>query len=113
MIRKETLCSASQWQQPTPEEITEVMNKINYTDIELSELLGVNVATVKRWKNGRVEIRYAEWATLCYLAGLGDIWESDDTFRKIQNKVNRAKQNFLTYSQKLKQREKLVLNSDN
>lgn len=112
MIRESTLCSFSEWERPTADEIIEAMNKLDYSASDWADLMGVQQATISRWRTGKVKIPYTEWATICYLTGLGDIWEKEDRIRKIQNKANRAKVYFIRYSQKAKQREDEVLESD-
>lgn len=105
MIRDETLCSFSEWVRPTSEEVVEAMDELNCSLQEWADLIGVKLATISRWRTGKVKIPYAEWATICYLSGLGDIWEKEDSIKKIQNKATRAKKYFILYSQKMKKRE--------
>ncbi len=105
MIRNETLCPFSDWVRPTTEEIIEAMDESEYSLQEWAELMGVSLATISRWRTGNVKIPFVEWATICYLAGLGEIWEAEDSIRKIQKKATRAKKYFIAYSQKMKKRE--------
>ncbi len=109
MIRESTLCSFSEWERPTADEITEALDMLDYTTAEWAELMGVQQATISRWRTGKVKIPYTEWATICYLTGLGDIWEKEDRIGKIQKKANRARVYFIRYNQKAKQRENEVL----
>ena len=82
----------------------EAMDELNYTLQEWADLIGVKLATISRWRTGKVK----KWATICYLTGLGDIWEREDSIKKIQNKATKAKKYFISYSQKMKKREEYI-----
>ena len=69
----------------------EAMDELNHTLQEWADLIGVKLATISRWRTGKFKIPYAEWATICYLTGLDDIWEREDSIKKIQNKATKAK----------------------
>lgn len=80
-IRLECLRPASDgWQQPTAEEVREVLRHAGFTESETAQLLGLGEKggrTVRRWKSGESGISYANWAILCDLSGLGIIWRKD------------------------------------
>lgn len=112
MIRESTLCSFAEWVRPTADEIIEALEMLDYTRAEWAGLMGVQQATISRWTTGKVKIPYTEWATICYLTGLGDIWEKEDRINKIQKKADRARVYFIRYTQAAKRREDVVLQHD-
>lgn len=87
-IRSECLIApADGWQQPTPEEIRELLKLIArrkgttmFTGGQAARFLGLGEKgdrTVRRWTAGETNIPYAAWAMLCHHAGLGLIWEKE------------------------------------
>lgn len=83
-IRPETLKPATEWEVPTPDEVSELIRLTGLTHGGVSELLGLKPQanksgagsrTVRRWVAGDVVIPYAPWALLAYVAGFGAIWE--------------------------------------
>lgn len=79
LIRLECLRPAARsWEQPTGEEVREVLRAANLTGSQAAKLLGLGVTgdrTVRRWVGEDSAIPYAAWALLCDLAGLGCIWK--------------------------------------
>lgn len=77
-IRPECLCSFEQWVPPSKEEVNRVLDHLKDTKgankTEVARITGVLRRQVYRWSAGDVDMRYAEWALLCYEAGLGEIW---------------------------------------
>ncbi|WP_033415821.1 hypothetical protein [Hahella ganghwensis] len=77
-IRKECLMPAESWEQPTGEEIREVLHIAGLTGSGAARKLGLGKKgdrTVRRWVGEDSAIPYAAWALLCNFAGLGEIWE--------------------------------------
>ncbi|SDY51767.1 transcriptional regulator [Nitrosomonas halophila] len=77
-IRLECLRPALRWQQPTGEEIREVLRIAGFTGGAAAKALGLGTMgdrTVRRWIGEETAIPYAEWALLCDFAGLGTIWK--------------------------------------
>jgi hypothetical protein len=78
-IRPECLKPADAgWQQPTSDEIREVLRASGLTGSEASRRLGLGDKgdrSVRRWIGGESAIPYAVWALLCDLAGQGQIWK--------------------------------------
>ena len=67
---------ANAWQQPSPEEIREVLRRARLTGAKAAELLGIaDGRTIRRWTGGNSVIPYSAWAILCEVAGLGKIWQ--------------------------------------
>ena len=72
------LSPAESWQQPTGDEIKEVLRLAGLTNAEAAKMLGLGSGggrTVRRWTGEESEIPYAAWALLCHAAGLGAIWK--------------------------------------
>ena len=70
--------AAAGWQQPTGEEIREVLRLAGFTGGSAAKALGLGAKgdrTVRRWIGQDSEIPYAAWALLCDFAGLGSIWK--------------------------------------
>lgn len=80
-IRAQCLVAAWQdWQQPTSEEIREVLRLAELSGTEASLVLGLaGSKTIRRWVGEVTPIPYAAWAVLCDYAGLGIIWRSAST----------------------------------
>ncbi|MFS4200143.1 transcriptional repressor protein KorC [Escherichia coli] len=92
VIRTETLLPFSDgWTPPTGEEIKAVLSLVEeragnkFTGVDASKYIGLpsetgrgkGSRTFRRWcKEGGIP--YAAWALLCYKAGFGVIWESDE-----------------------------------
>lgn len=80
-IRLECLCPAMDgWQQPTGDEIREVLRLAGLTGTHAAKVLGLGAKgdrTVRRWLAEDSAIPYAVWALLCAFAGQGCIWEKD------------------------------------
>jgi hypothetical protein len=77
IIREVCLQPASSWEQPTGEEIREVLRLAGFTGAQAAKALGLSNKgdrTVRRWVSCESEIPYATWALLCEFAGLGVIW---------------------------------------
>ncbi len=78
-IRLECLRPANDgWEQPTGEEIREVMRIAGFTGAQAAKALGLGAKgdrTVRRWIGQDSAIPYAAWALLCDFAGLGRIWK--------------------------------------
>lgn len=65
------------WQQPTGEEVREVLKLAGMTGGQAAKFLGLGGGgdrTVRRWIGEETLIPYAAWALLCEIAGLGAIW---------------------------------------
>ena len=77
-IRLECLRPAANgWQQPTGEEIREVLKLAGLTGSQTAKVLGLGTKgdrTVRRWTGQETPIPYSAWALLCHLAGQGLIW---------------------------------------
>jgi hypothetical protein len=82
-IRPETLRPAERWEQPTGDEVREIIRLTGMTGAEVSKLLGLappghksgrGSRTVRRWTAEDSPIPYAAWAILAHQAGLGLIW---------------------------------------
>jgi hypothetical protein len=76
------------WEQPSPEEIREVLRRAELTGSAAAKLVGISESrTIRRWTGGQSPIPYAAWALLCETAGLGAIWksagESEESLRYI------------------------------
>lgn len=80
-IRLECLRPAiSGWEQPTGEEVREILRLAHLTGGKAAKALGLGVKgdrTVRRWIGEDSAIPYAAWALLCNFAGLGCIWKAD------------------------------------
>jgi hypothetical protein len=79
IIRSACLQAAGHWEQPTGEEIREVLRLAGFTGGQAAKALGLGLKgdrTVRRWIGGESSIPYAAWALLCDFAGLGMIWRS-------------------------------------
>lgn len=84
-IRPETLRPATEWVQPTGEEVRELMQIAKITELGLAQFVGLKVKpgargsrVVARWKSGENKIPYAAWALLAHRAGCGMIWVRHD-----------------------------------
>lgn len=82
-IRPETLRPADRWEQPTKDEVRELIRLTGMTGGQVAALLGLTPPghksgrgsrTVRRWTAGDAPIPYAAWALLAYQAGFGLIW---------------------------------------
>ena len=86
-IRLECLRPAQDgWQRPTCDEVQEALRFGGLTKERAANLLGLGEGggrPIRRWTSGESEIAYANWALLCYFAGLGVIWESVERQGKI------------------------------
>ena len=80
IIRPECLRPYTQnWEQPTGNEIREVIRLTRFSGSEVAKALGLGgdgSRTVRRWAGGSLPIPYTAWAILCDYAGLGIIWRS-------------------------------------
>ena len=66
---------ADEWEQPTPDEVREVLRLANLSGSEAARYVGITEGrTIRRWTGGDSAIPYACWALLCHAAGLGLIW---------------------------------------
>ncbi|MEX3547640.1 MAG: transcriptional regulator [Burkholderia sp.] len=78
-IRLECLRPAHDgWEQPTGEEVREVLRTAGFTGGHAARVLGLGAKgdrTVRRWIGGDSSIPYAAWALLCDFADLGQIWK--------------------------------------
>lgn len=109
MIRKETLRSYLSWAKPNKNEIDEVIIATGYGEEELSTMMGISKVTLQRWRMGKVDIPYANWALLCYLTGNGDIIEDESKLTNLNKKMNRARKYFIQYSSSVKEKESEIL----
>ena len=76
-IRESCLVIGKQCEQPTPNEVREVLRLAGLSGSEAASYLGLGQSggrTVRRWTGGDSQIPYAAWALLCHAAGLGEIW---------------------------------------
>lgn len=81
-IRASCLQPATSWEQPTGEEVREVLRLAGFTGSHAAKVLGLSSKgdrTVRRWVGGDSDIPYAAWALLCDFAGLGAIWKKGQT----------------------------------
>jgi len=81
-IRESCLQPATSWEQPTGEEVREVLRLAGFTGGQAAKVLGLSNKgdrTVRRWVSCESDIPYAAWALLCDCAGLGAIWKKDQT----------------------------------
>ncbi|WP_426107464.1 transcriptional regulator [Massilia sp. TSP1-1-2] len=81
IIRSGCLQPAVSWEQPTGEEVREVLRLARLTGGQAARALGLGAKgdrTVRRWIGGDSCIPYAAWALLCNFAGLGTIWKSNN-----------------------------------
>ncbi|EBU8392559.1 transcriptional regulator [Salmonella enterica subsp. enterica serovar Typhimurium] len=80
-IRLECLRPAQDgWQQPTADEVQEVLRVGGFHKNQAASLLGLGESgdrTIRRWTSGETLISYANWALLCDFAGLGVIWKEE------------------------------------
>lgn len=79
-IRASCLQPAASWEQPTGEEVREVLRLAGFTGSHAAKVLGLSSKgdrTVRRWVGGDSDIPYAAWALLCDFAGLGAIWKQE------------------------------------
>lgn len=78
-IRPECFQPAVNWQQPTPEEVREILLRINppkgLSGADAARLLGIHGGRqIRRWTGGDAPIPYAAWAILADMAGVSSIW---------------------------------------
>ncbi|WP_299945649.1 transcriptional regulator [uncultured Microbulbifer sp.] len=81
MIRKQCLRPGETWEQPTGEEVREVLRLAGLTGSQAAKKLGLKNQggrTIRRWVAEETPIPYPSWALLCSFAGLGTIWENED-----------------------------------
>ncbi|ALR06298.1 hypothetical protein [Xylella fastidiosa] len=79
-IRLECLKPAKRWEQPTGEEVREVLRLAGLSGGKAAQALGLGEKggrTVRRWISEDSGISYANWALLCEMAGLGLIWKEE------------------------------------
>jgi hypothetical protein len=77
-IRLECLRPAEKWEQPTGDEVREVLRVAGFSGSMAAKVLGLGKKgdrTVRRWIGEETHIPYAAWALLCDFAGLGQIWK--------------------------------------
>ena len=80
VIRPECFRPAAQWVQPTPDEVREILRRINppkgLKGADAGSLLGLKQGgrQVRRWTGGDAHIPYAAWAVLADMAGFPRIW---------------------------------------
>ena len=75
-IRKETLCPYSAgWEQPTGQEVRELLKMASLTGSMAADIVGVNSRTIRKWTGEEQRIPYSAWAILVEVAGLGTIWK--------------------------------------
>ncbi len=76
-VRSDCLLPAGEgWQQPTADEVREILKAANMTGGSASKFLGLsNTRVIRRWTGGDDYIPYSAWALLCAAAGLGNIWQ--------------------------------------
>jgi len=96
IIRQECLVPAWQnWQQPSTEEIREVLRLAELSSAEASRVLGIESKggrVMRRWVNMEVDMPYAAWAVLCDLAGLGIIWRNANPDHQTETYLKKDKQ---------------------
>lgn len=77
-IRPECFRAAADWEQPTPDEVREILLRANQPrglkGAEAAKLLGVQGRQIRRWTGGDALIPYAAWAVLADMAGFPRIW---------------------------------------
>nr|BCU00339.1 transcriptional regulator [uncultured bacterium] len=78
-IRPECFRPANDWQQPTPDEIREILLRIDpprgLSGADAAKLLGIHGSRqIRRWTGGDAPIPYAAWAILADMAGVSRIW---------------------------------------
>ena len=80
-IRPECFRPASEWQQPSPEEVKEILRRLNLKGSEAASLLGLSQGgrQIRRWTGGDAQIPYASWAILADMAGFPRIWVASDS----------------------------------
>lgn len=77
-IRPESLRPAAEWEQPTGEEVAEVIRMCGFTGTDAAAYLGLGPSggrTVRKWVGNEARIPYSAWALLCDKAGLGQFWK--------------------------------------
>lgn len=82
MLRKETLMPyGPDWEQPTAEEIREIIKVLGMSGSQISVFLGLQDSrSVRRWCSDNKKIPYSAWALLVHRAGYGAIWEEPYQF---------------------------------
>lgn len=78
-IRPECFRPAAGWEQPTPEEVREILLRIDpprgLSGADAAKLLGIHGGRqIRRWTGGDAPIPYAAWAILADMAGIERIW---------------------------------------
>lgn len=70
---KRAALSITAWQAPSGDEIKEVLELIDLTEVAIAGKLRVETRTIRKWKSEDSYISFANWFCLCWLAGLGPI----------------------------------------
>lgn len=78
-IRPACFRPASDWEQPTGDEVREILHRISpptgLSGSEAAKLLGIHGGRqIRRWTGGDAPIPYAAWAILADMAGVPRIW---------------------------------------
>ena len=78
-IRPECLRPAADWQQPTADEVREILLRIDppkgLSGAAAARVLGIHGGRqIRRWTGGDAPVPYAAWAILADLAGYPRIW---------------------------------------
>ncbi|MCK9709844.1 transcriptional regulator [Pseudomonas syringae pv. syringae] len=78
-IRPECFRPAPTWVQPTPDEVRELLLRIDpprgLKGADAARLLGIQTGRqIRRWTGGDTPIPYAAWAILADMAGVSRIW---------------------------------------
>ena len=78
-IRPECFRSAPNWEQLTPDELREILLRIDpsrgLSGSDAAKLLGIHGGRqIRRWTGGDAPIPYAAWAILADMAGIPRIW---------------------------------------
>lgn len=79
LIRPECLQPAEVWEQPSGDEVREVLRLSGFTGSQAAKKLGLKNRgdrTIRRWTGEETPIPYTAWALLCDYAGLGQIWKN-------------------------------------
>ncbi|MGC6373667.1 helix-turn-helix domain-containing protein [Pseudomonas sp. S2.OTC.A_B10] len=78
-IRPECFRPAINWEKPTPDEVREILLRIDppkgLSGAEAAKVLGIETSRqIRRWTGGDAPIPYAAWAILADMAGVPRIW---------------------------------------